>query len=355
MNKLEFTSVINTAINNNIMTNAESFGANNEVSYWKNHQLHIYHGPSYYAVVKGNIPYEVAKNLYDKYPYDQYGIRINGGVRDQNPEYVTVECYHIVTKEGLLAFITEMKDYESRKQGLPETAVADYHKLLGEIVADLLEKVKPNVSNDEIVKGLIGDKKGYQIAKINTQFFSMGPSIRNAIIEFDSAVNPFINNIRQLDTPENYTKKVNISIGTDDKRNEKDLINCSISITANNSTGMVTYRRSEKHFGYEVEYINDKGEKIEVYHAYISEGHGELGEFVRVYYLSEESPDYKKDFSYNINLGTIKYFDNKKNTITSIEELNKILDELWKASACARSITIENMTKRNNYQFSLKN
>ena len=102
--------------------------------------ISIKFGETYYAIVRGNIPLEVANIIYEKYPGNPYGIRINGGCDDWNPNKVHPHYYHIDSKEGLIVFITEMKDYYARQNGLPETEVQKYNKYLALVNEEILKK-----------------------------------------------------------------------------------------------------------------------------------------------------------------------------------------------------------------------
>ncbi len=118
--------------------------------------IKYYFGGTFYAVVKGKIPLEVANSIYKKYPSNQYKIRVAGACIDEKPndwardeifdqeieeinkkycaeEWVAkyeeadkrleerpdenkyIEYYHIDTEKGLQIFLNEMREYYSRE------------------------------------------------------------------------------------------------------------------------------------------------------------------------------------------------------------------------------------------------
>ena len=84
MNRLEFNEVMKAVGINNPLSTAEGrYGTREEVHYWNN--LAICFGGSYYTIVNGRIPLEVANIIYQKYPGNPYDIRVDGGCKDWNP------------------------------------------------------------------------------------------------------------------------------------------------------------------------------------------------------------------------------------------------------------------------------
>ena len=67
MNKLEFKEVLNAfGINNHLMDTNGRYGSKEEIHFWNN--IALYFGGSFYTVVMGKIPLEVANIIYEKYP-----------------------------------------------------------------------------------------------------------------------------------------------------------------------------------------------------------------------------------------------------------------------------------------------
>lgn len=96
MNRLEFKEVLKAVGVNNPLTDTHNrYGESEEVHYWKD--IVMYFGGSYYTIIKGKIPFEVADIIYEKYPNNPYKIRIDGGKEDyKSIEYAIDKQY---TKE----------------------------------------------------------------------------------------------------------------------------------------------------------------------------------------------------------------------------------------------------------------
>ena len=58
-----------------------------------------------------------------------------------------IETYHIDSKEGLIIFLTELKDYYARKQGLRETEVQRYDEIISTVSSEILKQVNPSITN----------------------------------------------------------------------------------------------------------------------------------------------------------------------------------------------------------------
>jgi len=122
--------------------------------------LDFYYSSASYVIVKGRIPFEVANNIYLKYPNNEYGIRVKGQTINEVPFYWAIDdqfkedldrleyddngdCkdvdlvneilsnlrkrtstskyidfYHIDTKDGLKIFVIEMRAYYAKKNNI---------------------------------------------------------------------------------------------------------------------------------------------------------------------------------------------------------------------------------------------
>ena len=169
MNRLEFNEVLKEFdIDNSLIDKTGRYNSNEESHFWDN--TSIYFSDSYYAIVKGRIPFEVDKIISEKYQKEQYGIRHVGSNNSCNlvqfsdanslaiPEESKkdaskkedkkpyIETYHIDSKEGLIILLTELKDCYARKIGLPETEVQRYDEILSTINARILMKINPTIT-----------------------------------------------------------------------------------------------------------------------------------------------------------------------------------------------------------------
>ena len=187
MTKLEFEEVLKaTDIYNPVATTEGRYNSEEDIHCWNN--MALYFSGSNYTIINGKIPLEVANMIYEKYPDNQFGITIDGGNIDCNPaDFATddklekelldyeeqrfdyhiisdqeyeekcekaekdfanrkgvdgkyLKSYQIDTKEGLLIFITEMKDYLLRKNGLSETEVEQFDDLIAKVNIRLLNQ-----------------------------------------------------------------------------------------------------------------------------------------------------------------------------------------------------------------------
>ena len=178
MKRIEYEEVIKSfdipiSVSDEFMVNYKL----EKVYFWND--LVIYY-TSYYAVVKGKIPFVLAKTIWDNYPNRTYQIRVNGGsdlnqpkdfavdeqfereiatyveelefkkdpkdyflkcddaldrMRRRNKFNKYVTCYHIDTKEGLNAFLKEYIEYinslkEQQKEDIINEVVKALHKKL---------------------------------------------------------------------------------------------------------------------------------------------------------------------------------------------------------------------------------
>lgn len=384
MNRLEFNEVMKAVgINNPLSTTNGSNGTSEQVHYWQN--IAIYFGGSYYAVIKGKVPLEVANIIYEKYPNNPYKIRVDGGCSDWIPikhatdekleqdirkyidqnlsenEYKTarrnylrrtnknkyVPTYHIDTKEGLVILLTEMKDYFARKQRKRETEVQRFDELMATINAEILKKVKPSISAYEWMQADEENNEIFSQTVSSGTKTSFGKEFRKAIDEFDKVVNPFINEDIELDEIGNYLQKVNISANTYDSvdlKTRKDC--CEVVITDLETQNKVLYHRNPDGFSYQLQYTLEKNRYLVVSHYYSTAGSDEndKGEVITIDYYGDNVPQ-EIDIRYNLTKGVAGKTYGERTPIT-LEQKEFVYDELLKAIGMASSITIDNMKKK---------
>lgn len=387
MNRLEFNEVMkNVGINNPLTTTTGIYNSSEEVHYWQN--IAIYFGGSYFTVVKGKIPLEVANIIYEKYPNNPYEIRVDGGCSDWNPnerciddkykkdiqEYVEqnlndeeylekckkarknlsrrvnenkyIGTYNIDTKEGLVILLLEMKDYFARKQGLVETEVKRFDELMATINSRILKKVNPYISTYEWMKSDSKNSEIFLRTVENDRKTSFGKQFRNAIDKFDKVVNPYINEKIDLDEMINYLSKVNISSDVYNFENGMQRENCcQIHITDIASKNKVSYYRRPDGFSYQLMYTLGNQQYLSVLHYYSTRvEQDDIGEVIYINYFGDNIPQ-EIDVRYNITHGVVGKTYGEKSSIT-LEQKEWIYDELLKAINLASTITIDNMKKR---------
>ncbi|MBR5369964.1 MAG: hypothetical protein IK137_01525 [Bacilli bacterium] len=385
MNHIKFTGT---------MKAAEKAGLiNKNDEYWKN--LEIIEGDSYYAIVKGKVPLEVALIIYNKYPENQYGIRVEGGRDNYDPkewakddeyqkeadsypkgytnhfeieerynslqsnlkkrpdENKYIGTYHIDTKEGLIILLAEMKDYYLRKHNQPETAVEKVDKVVAKATEYMVKEVNPTITAYDWMQEDENNKDLYNEPTNNVFRKELTETFKDVLAEFDKAVNPFINNDIKIDSAINYTKKVQVEGYTFNKYNGKSRENsCHLSIYDKEKThpdfhNFTEYFRVPDGFSFILEYSIQGYNMIRVIHYFTSSNDHELGkgEIISVEYLDYLNHE-KTDIRLNISNWRAGETYGDKND-ASIDQLTYVYDKLIEATEYAKKITIDNMAKQN--------
>lgn len=388
MNRLEFNEVMKAVgIDNPLLTTTGRYGSDEKVHFWQNVAINF--GGSYYTVIHGKIPLEVANIIYEKYPNNPYAIRVDGGCDDWKPnEHATddqykkeiqehIEChldaneylekckksrrnmlrrkaenkyidtYHIDTKEGLIILLTELKDYYARKQNLPATEAQRFEELNSTVSTEILKKVNPAISTYEWMNADEKNKKSFFETVLKGNSTSFGKMFRQALDGFDRTVNPYINSDIELDNVEGYLKKVNIKANTYDSVNGQYRQNCcEVEIIDIDSKNKVCYYRGPDSFSYQLHYVLGEKQYLTVLHYYSTSGENEneKGEEVYITYYGDNIPQ-AVDLRYNITHGVAGETYKEKTAITP-EQMEFVYDTLLKATELASTITIDNMRKK---------
>ena len=390
MNRLEFNEIIKAVnIDNALSTTTGIYGTTEDVHYWNN--LAIWFGGSYYTIIHGIIPLEVANIIYRKYPDNPYNIRINGGSKDWVPnnyaidkkykkeiqeynnqnlssdEYLIkcqnakkrlikrnninkyITAYHIDSKEGLLIFLTEMKDYYLRKDNKRETEVKKFDEIRTQVTKDILKKVDLSISAYEWMQEDKQNKVIYNSSIERDNKTKVGQFFRKAISNFDNAINPFLNKDLEFDDIDNYLKLVDISANTYNSADGKYRKNCCRLEISTPYTGNSTiYYRNPDGFSFQLMYKVDDNQYLNVSHYFSNSGSHESdkGEVIAVNYFKDNAEN-NIDIRLNITNGKVG-LTNKCRTTPTSEQVAFIYNELIKATGYASSITIENMKKNEN-------
>lgn len=348
MNRLEFNIVMETVgIDNPLSTTEGRYGTREDVHYWNN--LAIWFGGSYYTIVHGKIPLEVANIIYEKYPENPYDIRVAGGCVDWNPidwsEGGYLKAYHIDSKEGLLIFLTEMKDYFLRKNNLPETEVKRYDELIAKVSSEILKKANPSISAYDWMQGDEENKDNYNASIERDKRTEIGRLFRKAIFDFDKAVNPFLDESIELDDIHNYIGKVNISGNTFYSRNKKFRKGCSLKFSNPEASGYTIYIREDVGFSFELSYKLGDEQYLEVFHEFTTTGNYESdkGEVILISYYGDNIKN-ETNIMFNITNGKVGEIYKDK-VPANMEQISFVYDELLKATKLASEITTEKMMK----------
>lgn len=391
MNKFEFNEVIKAvAINNPSLVTGDRYGS--DADEYNLNGLTINFSGTYYAVVSGRIPLEVANIIYQKYPGNPYRIRVDGGCVDYNPNDAAIDdeyevetngyiaektemeylfkkfaiareklnkrennnkylnTYHIDTKEGLLIFITEMQDYFLRKQNMLETEVAKYDELLVFVYSEILKKVDPSLSAYKWMQIDPLNKKFYNDLIKQDEQSNFRSLFRTAILEFDKAINPFISDDIELDEMENYINKIKISADKFCEVNGKYRDNCcDLKICDNdNSNNYTEYYRHPDGFKFKLNYKFGDYDYLTLMHYFnVSSKNGKNLEREEVIEIIYDGKNCKKPIDLKFNLVDDKICESyEPKTAATFKQIAFIYDELLKATSYASSITIENMQKQ---------
>lgn len=388
MNRLEFNVVMKVVgINNPLATTEGRYCTREEVHYWNN--LEIGFGGSYYTKVNGKIPLEVANIIYQKYPENPYDIRVDGGCKDWNPidlatdekyekdiqryieehlgvdEYLSkcenakrnfkrrkniddkyLKTYHIDSKEGLLIFLTEMKDYFLRKNNLSETEVKKYDELIAKVTSEILKKVNPYISAYDWMQNDKENKSKYNSSIERDSKTKLGQMFRTAVLDFDKAVNPFTDDV-EFDEISNYLKKVKINANSYNSEHGKYRQGCcSLEITDISTGNKTTYYRNPDGFSFQLSYKFGEKNYLQVLHYFSTSGNFESdkGEVIAIYYCGDNVEN-EIDIELNITNGKSgETYEDK--TPATLEQITFVYDQLLKATSYASEITIENMKKK---------
>ena len=353
MNKLEFNEIVEEfGINDYLMKDV--YCRIRRVYFWNN--IEMFFSDSYYTVVTGKIPLEVANIIYEKYPNNPYGIRIDGGCFDYIPSKHAVDDqyireYHIDSKEGFIIFLSELRDYYARKYGLPATEVQKYNEILSNVCSKILKKLNPYITTYEWMEGAESDNsESFINAVIRDKATSFGYVFRKALDQFDKTVNPYINEDIELDSIDSYLQRVNIGANTYDYDEDEGKYRencCVMQIKERTGENRTIYYRSPNGFSYQLKYILGPKEGLTVLHYFDNKGDkkSDKGEHLYISYYGENSKQ-KVDLRYNITQGLSGETYKEKTPITP-EQMIFVYAELVKAIELASTITIDNMKKKN--------
>ncbi len=216
-----------------------------------------------------------------------------------------------------------------------------------EVVSKLLEDINPRVSADEWMR----ENLSFDFTYINTQDILnstlAGRKFKEALIEFDKAVNPFLDEDIELDEVSNYLKKVSIGGFVDNSNQDQKNGYCNLKIISGNSE--TSYDRNPDGFQFRLSYELEDCLYLEVTHGYnawekIDEDNGEYISIRTVLYDIADDCE-RKDFYYNITNNTFgTSFDINKMLATK-DDISKVYFELLEAIEYAREITYNNMKK----------
>lgn len=375
MTNFEFEQVMKTIDIGGPIVTTDRYGFKcDDIYYWQGITIYFYNN---YVIVSGKIPFELVKTIYQKYPNIPYEMRIKGWyegctlvdlavdekyekeineyIENNSSECVSIldkfekarkrllrrndgnkyirEC-DIFTKEELVIFLTEMKDYYNRRNGLEEIETQKIDELMALVISKMLTEVNFNFTTSDFA----------QRDKCYSEFFSraleyesktfLGVELRKALDDFDKAINPFANKDIELDDPINYLKKIEITIS--DSFETKGTKSCLFRIKEPDSNNIVEYLRKTDIVSYKVNYSSAEHGSLLVQHYFL--------DFDEILLVDSSKGDSKERFEiiFNITRGIVQ---TRYNAPITSKEKKKIYNELIRATKLAATITTDNMKK----------
>ena len=274
--------------------------------------------------------------------------------RRKNLDDKYIKTYHIDSKEGLLIFLIEMKNYYLRKNKLPETEVKKYDELIAKVSFIVLEKINPAISAYDWMQGGVKNRNIYNAALERDKKSEIGKMFRNALLNFDKAVNSFLNDSIEFDDMENYLNKLKITGDVYDYSDGEYREGCCYLKISNPEICSTTYYRNLNGFTFKLMYKLGDNQYFNVLHYFSQTGNFESdkGKVIAIDYSGSNTIS-KIDIRYNITNGKAGENYKEKTTATQ-EQISFVYNELLRATKYASSITIENMKKKtNNKQLAL--
>lgn len=366
MTRLEYEKTINKIYEDNIIREIFNKGLVKEIKF----------SGTYYAIVKGKIPLLVAHILFERYPDNEYGIRINGGSYDLIPienatddiyentpksNYIPknvdlkgykyyikkekekikerpdknkyIKMYHIDTKEGLVLLLEELKKYIITKTKLPQTYQYNLDDIMSEINNEILKEIDPTMSPNEWMQEDEEHSLEY-FSSLNNQLKSpFLKQLRVLIEQFDSYVNPFIDGIFLVSDELKEYKDIEIN-ASNSVIDGKKCINLKICDKKNNID--LCYYRGRDGFSFQLHNYSEQKRNFDVLHYYsIYQWSGEI--------IAINVFDNKKDYIdliYNITKSEAGETYGPKHQVT-LYELELIYSYLKKAILYASEVTMK--------------
>ena len=310
------------------------------------------------SFIARNIPMEVAEIIYQKYQAKPLNIAVCGYGQNTDPkeydDFGFLPYYSIDTYEGVIVFLSELKDYYARKEGLESTYADQYDELLSKVTENILAKSYPHVTSFNWMQSN-QNKDKYNLYLRRSLKNKSVTKLRAALMEFEKAVNPYEIIDGTFDKPVNYLKRIKVSalpftqlIG----RNKKE--EClQLTIKEIDGNDSYTYtRRDADGFYYVLKYVFPYCETIEVIYSYDKQYGGNYGELVS-FTRRDMNDDIKVKYEFRIADKEIEcIYDGQRRTykkddyIAMYNLTNKIIKEIEYATSLASSITLDNIRKQ---------
>ncbi len=340
MNLIEFKKVLDVFDIHSITKSTKSInGKPKDVYSWGD--IDIFFGGTYYAVVRGMVPYEVARILSKKYPDYRDDVRIHGDygygkVADKNcyPKdemgNAYVESYHIDSIEGLVYLLSELKYFHNVRTYMEESRKAFYREqreLLASVYRKLLEDANLSYTTENW-------KEDRYIPDNNEN-----GEIASLVRQFDETVNPYINSDIEVSDPQDFIGKIKMDI------NYRDWNIANMDIDTGNLHARYCRDEEEGDFlQYDICYNPREGYFMNVDHT-VTEDYDEI----RLYGFKEcHSGEDKIDLRYDMNTGLVHSTYGKEYHQITEEEKSLFISEINKAIKVGQRDILRPMTKKAN-------
>lgn len=341
MNSIEFKKVLDLFDIHSITGSTKSIDGKNKSFYsWRG--IDVFFGGTYYAVVYGCVPYEVARIMSKKYPDYRNDVRINGnygygkvGDKKYYPKdemgNTYIDTYHIDSVEGLIYLLSEIRYFYEVRTYTEETRKALYREqreLIARVYRELLEDANPSYATD--------DWKRDHGVPIKGEY----DEIVELVKQFDETVNPYINSEVEVKDPIDFINKVKMNIYYG-RFNELHMTLETDGGEARCFRGTESRDKSE-FLQYVLFYKLRPDYIMDVDHTVCDEY-----DEIRLYgFKSDHSSDEGIDLRYDMNTGMVhSSYRNNYHPITE-EERELFISELNKALKAGQKLILNRMTKK---------
>ena len=366
MNKIEFKEVLNVM---GIKDKKNLADVSAEV--YEFCGLDICFSGTFYTKVLGKVPLDLANYIFDTYPNRYYHIRVAGGaesfipndwaqdaqleedndleafkMRTDTDKYV--KTYHIDTKEGLLIFLLEVKDYYLRKSSEEAVEVQKYDELLNIVNDSLLEKAKLDITREIWMRGCKKCFPQYMLT-LERNSNPLVSKLLTKLDEFDNIVNPFTRDDIDLDIAAELFKSRMMSIKPFIEKDGVKRDNClEMSISLDGGKSTVCYYRNPEGFSYQVHsFPSNLDDNTFTFIHYYSDILDEDYSIGNVIFFSDKKDGFVRSIRYSLTTNKFK--------IGALPEMDATPDilaflysSLLEAIELGKTITVDNMCKKDN-------
>lgn len=289
-------------------------------------QFYLYFSGYSYCILKGPVPLALAQKVHDKYPENPYLIRVLGGCPKWNPKDYAVdgliEFYHIDTKEGLLIFMTELRNYILNGQEVISLEIQQKDLLL-KAHLHLIRCCHPYFTSDH---WMIENHATRLFRTKNRAWGHKNKKIRSLLNEFDKMVNPlgsiYIKSFSCFNTLSfDYDSNL-YSVFSQEE------FESSITITDKETKSFVSYKRTASSLTYFFK-LYTQGSIYEITHKYLlsnADYHQHQSEKFRLHCINTEFSQLI-DRSYHLTIGFAGKTYHRKHFMLGYDK-DLLIDEL---------------------------